>query len=84
MWRRQRQIINKKRLTRVRNRTILIAAGVQNHIIVNDIRNFVFDLAEASVYGFYKSWKQKFVMSFIIVYEEDGYGILYQCADAAV
>jgi len=34
--------------------------------IVNDIRNFVFGLAEASVYGFCKSRKQKFVMSFTI------------------
>ena len=36
------------------------------HFIVNDIRNFVFGLAEAFVYGFCKSRKQKFVMSFTI------------------
>ena len=34
--------------------------------IVNDIRNFVFGLAGASVYGSCKSRKQNFVMSFII------------------
>ncbi len=34
--------------------------------IVNDIRNFVFGLAGATVYGSCKSWKQKFVMSFTI------------------
>ena len=34
--------------------------------IVNDIDNFVFDLAGASAYCFCKGWKQKFVMSFII------------------
>jgi len=34
--------------------------------IVNDIRNFVFGLAGATVYGFCKSRKQKFVMSFTI------------------
>lgn len=33
--------------------------------IVNDIRNFVFGLAGAAVYGFCKSRKQKFVMLFI-------------------
>ena len=36
--------------------------------IVNDIRNFVFGLAEATVYGFCKSQKQKFVMLFTIAY----------------
>ena len=36
-------------------------------LIVNDIKNFVFGLAEAVVYGFCKSRKQKFVMSFTIV-----------------
>ena len=36
------------------------------HTIVNDIRNFVFGLAGATVYGSCKSRKQKFVMSFII------------------
>ena len=35
--------------------------------IVNDIKNFVFGLAEATVYGSCKSRKQKFVMSFTIV-----------------
>ena len=35
--------------------------------IVNDIRNFVFGLAVATVYGFCKSRKQKFVMSFTII-----------------
>ena len=34
--------------------------------IVNDIRNFIFGLAGATVYGFCKSRKQKFVMSFTI------------------
>ena len=34
--------------------------------IVNDIKNFVFGLVEATVYGFCKSRKQKFVMSFTI------------------
>ncbi len=34
--------------------------------IVNDIRNFVFGLAGATVYGFCKSREQKFVMSFTI------------------
>ena len=38
--------------------------------IVNDIRNFVFGLAGATVYGFCKSRKQKFVMSFIIFYHK--------------
>ncbi len=37
--------------------------------IVNDIRNFVFGLAGASVYGSCKSRKQKFVMSFTIHYD---------------
>ena len=36
--------------------------------IVNDIRNFIFGLVEATVYGFCKSRKQKFVMSFTIAY----------------
>ena len=36
--------------------------------IVNDIRNFVFGLAGATVYGSCKSRKQKFVMAFTIVY----------------
>ena len=36
-------------------------------LIVNDIRNFVFGLAGASVYGSCKSRKQKFVMSFTII-----------------
>ncbi len=36
------------------------------HTIVNDIRNFVFGLAEAAVYGSCKSRKQKFVKSFTI------------------
>ena len=36
------------------------------HTIVNDIRNFVFGLAGASVYGSCRSRKQKFVMSSII------------------
>ena len=34
--------------------------------IVNDIRNFAFGLANASVYGIGKNRKQKFVMSFTI------------------
>ena len=36
--------------------------------IVNDIRNFVFGLAEAAVYGSCKSRKQKFVMLFTITH----------------
>ena len=35
--------------------------------IVNDIRNLVFGLVKVSVYGFYKSRKQKFVMSFTVI-----------------
>ena len=35
--------------------------------IVNDIGNFIFGLAEATVYGSCKRRKQKFVMSFTIV-----------------
>ena len=35
-------------------------------LIVNAIRNFIFGLAEAAVYGFCKSRKQKFVMLFTI------------------
>ncbi len=35
--------------------------------IVNDIRNFVFGIAGAAVYGSCKRRKQKFVMSFTIV-----------------
>ncbi len=42
--------------------------------IVNDIRNFIYGLAEVSVYGFCKSREQKFVMSFTI----------YQCHGAGV
>jgi hypothetical protein len=34
--------------------------------IVNDIGNFIFGFAEATVYGFCKSRKQKFVMLFTI------------------
>ena len=37
------------------------------YAIVNDIRNFVFGLAGATVYGSCKSRKQKFVMSFTII-----------------
>lgn len=36
-------------------------------LIVNDIRNFAFGLVKASVYGSYKSRKQKAVMSFTII-----------------
>ncbi len=43
--------------------------GSRIQVIVNDIRNFVFGLAGASVYGSGKSRKQKFVMSFTIRYE---------------
>ena len=35
-------------------------------LIVNDIKNIVFGLVEAFVYGFCKNRKQKFVMSFTI------------------
>ncbi len=38
--------------------------------IVNDIRNFVFGLAGASVYGSCKRRKQKLVMSFTIAYTD--------------
>ncbi len=38
------------------------------YVIVNDIRNFVFGLAGATVYGSCKSRKQKFVMSFTIIH----------------
>ena len=41
--------------------------------IVNDIRNFVFGLAGASVYGSCKRRKQKFVMSFTIEYDLNYY-----------
>ncbi len=34
--------------------------------IVNDIKNFVFGPAKASVYGFGRNRNQKFVMSFTI------------------
>ncbi len=34
--------------------------------IVNDIKNFIFGPAKASVYGFGRNRKQKFVMSFTI------------------
>ena len=37
-----------------------------DYCIVNDIRNFVFGLAGAAVYGSCKRRKQKFVMSFTI------------------
>ena len=37
-----------------------------NGFIVNDIKNFVFDPAKVSVYGFGRNRKQKFVMSFTI------------------
>ena len=36
--------------------------------IVNDIKNFVFGPAKAPVYGFGRNRKQKFVMSFTIIY----------------
>ena len=38
----------------------------QDTAIVNDIRNFAFGLAKASVYGFGKNRKQKLVMSITI------------------
>ena len=44
----------------------VFVCGVMLLTIVNDIRNFVFGLAEATVYGFCKSREQKFVMSFTI------------------
>ncbi len=43
------------------------ATAVPYIYIVNDIRNFVFGLAGASVYGSCKRRKQKFVMSFTII-----------------
>ena len=45
---------------------IKFAESVRSIAIVNDIRNFVFGLAGATVYGSCKSRKQKFVMSFTI------------------
>ncbi len=45
---------------------IKFAESVRSIAIVNDIRNFVFGLAGATIYGSYKSRKQKFVMSFTI------------------
>lgn len=36
--------------------------------IVNDIRNCLFGLVKACVYGFYKSRKEQFVMSFTITF----------------
>ncbi len=47
-------------------RVHVFVCGVMLLTIVNDIRNFVFGLAEATVYGFCKSREQKFVMSFTI------------------
>ena len=44
-----------------------IKENLQVVIIVNDIRNFIFGLAEAAAYGFCKSRKQKFVMSLTII-----------------
>ena len=38
-----------------------------SNAIVNDIKNFVFGPAKASVYGFGRRRKQKFVMSFTII-----------------
>ncbi len=40
-------------------------------MIVNDIRNFVFGLAEATVYEFCMRRKQKFVMLFTIAHGRD-------------
>ncbi len=45
---------------------ICVADRILCYTIVNDIRNFVFGLAGASVYGSCKSRKQNFVMSFTI------------------
>ena len=45
---------------------IKFAESVRSIAIVNDIRNFVFGLAGATIYGSCKSRKQKFVMSFTI------------------
>ena len=50
--------------------------------IVNDIKNFVFGLAEATVYGSCKSRKQKFVMSFTIIYKNQR-GSMRQMAAAS-
>ncbi len=41
---------------------------IVDYTIVNDVRNFVFGLAGAAVYGSCKSRKQKFVMSFTIAH----------------
>lgn len=46
-------------------------------LVVNDISNSVFGLAKAYVYGFCKSWKQKFIMSFIIITERNEYTMDY-------
>ena len=40
--------------------------ALSQNSIVNDIKNFVFGPAKASVYGFGRRRKQKFVMSFTI------------------
>ena len=44
-------------------------AAISNVVIVNDIKNCVFGLAKASVYGFGEKRKQKFVMSYTIIIE---------------
>ena len=41
--------------------------ALSQNSIVNDIKNFVFGPAKASVYGFGRRRKQKFVMSFTII-----------------
>jgi len=48
---------------------MIVERGCFCYSIVNDIRNFVFGLAGATVYGFCKSREQKFVMSFTIIRE---------------
>ncbi len=48
---------------------MIVERGCFCYSIVNDIRNFVFGLAGATVYGFCKSREQKFVMSFTIILE---------------
>ena len=46
------------------------------NFIVNDIKNFVFGPAKAPVYGFGRNRKQKFVMSFTIIYTVNTHYIL--------
>ena len=50
----------------------VLAAYVTTPYIVNDIGNFAFGPAKAFMYGFGRNRKQKFGMSFTIVYHIQG------------